>query len=95
MAARNNSRANKSKPATKSKPEQAPAQDDADIQRDLQMGVMLLHAVLMDVRERWRTYDLDERTNTLLMIVMATLGDAGSKIDRSCGCFGDSDWNSW
>ena len=76
-----------------SKPEQAPAQDDTDIRRDLEMGVMLLHAALVHVRDRWttQTADMDERTNTLLMMLMATLERAGSKIDRTTGCF--EDWH--
>lgn len=81
----------KKKSPAKRKPEQTPEQQaiKEEIQRDLEMGVMLLHAVLWDVRERWRDYDMDERTNSLLMILMATLGEAGSKIDRTTRCFED------
>jgi hypothetical protein len=84
----------KRKPARKIKPEQAPAQDDTeDIRSDLETGVMLLHAALVHVRDRWttQTADMDERTNASLMMLMATLEQAGSKIDRTTGCFGD--WN--
>ena len=61
--------------------------------RDLEGGVMLLHAVLLDVRDKWREYDMDERTNTLLMMLMTTLGQAGSKIDRTTRCF--EDWGGY